>query len=121
VLVFLDGGCGSCSELHPHLGRWQKTLAERVVIAVIISGQIEAARPLCEEHAIANVLFDGTSERLSNIYRMPGTPSAVALDSEGRIASKPVLGADGIEELVRQAIRRGAASTEPWKQPSPVG
>jgi hypothetical protein len=91
------------------------------VIAVIISGQAEAARVLCAEHDIRNVLLDtGSSDLVSRIYRMPGTPSAVALDSSGRMATRPVLGRDGIEELIRQTIRRSGAGTEPWKPRSPV-
>jgi peroxiredoxin len=120
VLTFLDGGCGSCQELHPHLQRWQVTLSERVAIAVIMSGGAEAARALCTDYGVQNVLVDDSDEPLWRAYRMPGTPSAVAVASDGRVASAAVRGPDALEELVRQTIRGGLQTSEAWKQPSPV-
>jgi peroxiredoxin len=118
VLMFLRTGCGVCSTLHPHLRRWQIALADRVSIAVIVDGA-DAARDLCTEHRVENVLVDDRSNPVRLAYQMPTTPSAVAVSPYGRVASDAVRGADAIEELVRQTIRLspvpGAA-----KEPSPV-
>ena len=121
VLMFLAAGCGSCRELHPHLRRWQVTLAERVAIAVIMTGEAEGAKALCTDRGIQNVLVDAGDEPLWETYRMPGTPSAVAVAPDGRIASDAVRGADALEELVRQTVRRAPQAAERWqRQPSPV-
>jgi hypothetical protein len=114
--MFLDSGCGSCRELHPHLHRWQVALAERVAIAVIMTGEPEAAHTLCSERGVQNVLVDPGDEPLWEAYRMPGTPSGVAVAPDGRIASAAVRGPDALEELVRQTIRNSAR----WTPQTPV-
>ena len=120
VVMFLSSGCGACSELHPHLGRWQTTLADELTIAVIVAGNADAALRLCDEHGVSNVLIDNVDDPLWRAYRMPGTPSALAVAPDGTVASRAVLGADALEELVRQTIRRSAEADETWKQPSPL-
>jgi hypothetical protein len=50
ALIFTGANCGSCTALYPHLSRWQATLANNLRIALVISGDPEAARPVCEEH-----------------------------------------------------------------------
>src|SRR6478609_9621716 len=119
--MFLDAGCGACRQLHPHLNRWQVALAERISIAVIMSGEVDAARALCSEHRVANVLVDDAGEDpLWEAYRMPGTPSAVAVAPDGSVASAAVRGADALEELVRQTVRHASQTADEWKQPSPA-
>jgi peroxiredoxin len=119
VLIFLDESCGACRELHPHLHRWQVTLAERVTIGVITTGT-DAAGDLCTDHGVENVLVDAAGDPLWGTYEMPGTPSAVAVAADGSVASAAVRGAEAIEELVRQTIRQGAQTVETWKQLTPV-
>jgi hypothetical protein len=121
VLLFLDAGCGSCRELHPHLRRWQLALAERLSIAVVMTGAAEGAQALCTDHGVRNVLVDDGDEPLWSTYLMPGTPSGVAVSPDGLVASPAVRGPDALEELVRQTVRHGAQTEDAWKQPSPVG
>jgi thiol-disulfide isomerase/thioredoxin/uncharacterized membrane protein YphA (DoxX/SURF4 family) len=120
VLLFLSGGCGSCRELHPHLHRWQVTLAEHVTLAVIMLGNEDAALTLCSEHEVENVLHDDRDTPLWHAYEMPGTPSGVVVAPDGRIASASVIGDRPLEELVRQTIRHGMQPSETWTQPAPV-
>jgi thiol-disulfide isomerase/thioredoxin/uncharacterized membrane protein YphA (DoxX/SURF4 family) len=120
VVLFLSAGCGSCRELHPHLRRWQVTLAEHVTLAAIVAGNEDAALTLCTEHGVDNVLYDDAPAPLWQSYHMPGTPSGVVIAPDGRVASASVSGAEALEELVRQTIRNGLQTAEAWKQPTPV-
>ena len=120
VLLFLSAGCGSCRELHPHLHRWQVTLAEHVTLAAVVAGNEDAALALCTEHGVDNVLYDDAPAPLWHSYHMPGTPSGVVVAPDGRVASASVSGAQALEELVRQTIRNGLQTAEAWKQPTPV-
>jgi thiol-disulfide isomerase/thioredoxin len=120
VLLFLSAGCGSCRELHPHLHRWQITLAEHVTLVAIVAGNEDAALELCTEHGVDNVLFDEAAAPLWHTFHMPGTPSGVVVAPDGHVASASVSGAGALEELVRQTIRNGLQTAEAWKQPSPV-
>jgi uncharacterized membrane protein YphA (DoxX/SURF4 family)/thiol-disulfide isomerase/thioredoxin len=120
VLMFLGGGCGSCRQIQPHLHRWQVTLEERLSIAVVFSGMDHQARELCTDFGIDNVLFAERAYPLWGTYEMPGTPSAVLISADGHIASGSVLGADALEELVRQTIRHEPQIADAWNQLTPV-
>jgi peroxiredoxin len=120
VLIFIDSGCGSCVELHPHLRRWQRALRDRLSIAVVARGDASAATALAEQHGVTDVLVDTGPEPLSARFRIQSAPSAVVVDGSGEVATRPARGADAIEELVRQTLKR-AQDAETWKQPSPIG
>jgi uncharacterized membrane protein YphA (DoxX/SURF4 family) len=120
VLVFAQPGCCPCRTLFPHLGRWQTTLAAQLTIAVVSHGAMAGHRPLCEEHGIADVMV-GKGPDLFHAYRIPGTPAAVVVGPDGKIASATVTGDVMIETLVRMALRPAGARGEPWKQPSLSG
>jgi uncharacterized membrane protein YphA (DoxX/SURF4 family) len=120
VLIFLDSGCGACSELHPHLRRWQDALGERVVISVVMAGDADMAHRLCRDYEVEDVFVDTADEPVWKSYRVPSWPSAVAVSADGSIASSPVFGKDAIEELVRQTIRPDSQTAQAWNQASPV-
>jgi uncharacterized membrane protein YphA (DoxX/SURF4 family)/peroxiredoxin len=115
VLVFVHPGCAPCRQLLALLGEWQATLADRLTIAVLTQGSARANRPLCEEHGIANFLLQKYAE-VYDAYEARGTPSAVVVDADGRIASATVMGDIAIEELIRLTLR----GSESWEQPSLV-
>jgi len=119
VLIFLDAGCGSCLELYPHLGRWQRALAAQLVVEVVMRGDAAAAQVLTEQHAVREVLIDDEPERVSVGFGITSAPAAIVVGDDGRIASRPVTGPLEVEELVRQTLHR-AEDAETWKQPSPI-
>jgi uncharacterized membrane protein YphA (DoxX/SURF4 family)/thiol-disulfide isomerase/thioredoxin len=103
ALIFMGPSCGACVSLLPELGRWQATLADRLTIAVISSGSaVDNFR--AREHGLTNVLLQADSE-LMHAYRVRGTPSAVIVTPDGRIASAAVAGAPVIEPLIRLTLR----------------
>jgi hypothetical protein len=56
-----------------------------------------------EEHSIVGT-FLHSGEKVMNAYRGGGTPTAVIVSADGRIASNTVVGARPIEPLVRMAL-----------------
>ena len=110
VLVFTDPGCGSCWALLPELGRWQAILADRLTLALLSTGSV-TDNLHAEEHGLMNVLLQNDSEAM-RAYRVDGTPSAVLVTSEGRIASEAAAGASAIEPLIRLTLR-GEATVPP--------
>jgi uncharacterized membrane protein YphA (DoxX/SURF4 family)/thiol-disulfide isomerase/thioredoxin len=103
ALIFVGPSCGACVSLLPELGRWQATLADRLTIALISSG---SARDnfRAREHGLTNVLLQDDSELL-DAYRVRGTPSAVIVTPDARIASGAAAGAPVIEPLIRLTLR----------------
>jgi uncharacterized membrane protein YphA (DoxX/SURF4 family)/thiol-disulfide isomerase/thioredoxin len=106
VLVFVSPTCGSCLELMPKVVRWQKTLADRLRIALISSGTAEDNREAVEQYGVDEMLLQDRGEVLE-AYRIRGTPSAVLVTAAGEIGSPPGEMISGIEPLIRVALREG--------------
>ena len=109
ALVFVDAGCGPCRGLLGSLARWRETLDAELAIAVISRGKPEANRRLCHRTGIPDVLLQEDSE-VSRAYGVRPTPSAVLVAPDGTVASAPIAGAHGIEELIRLALARQAGA-----------
>jgi peroxiredoxin len=108
LLVFVSPGCDSCVELLPQLARWQRTLAERLTIALISGGKARD-HEAWEELGLEDILLQDRYE-LIEAYRIRGTPSAVIVTLEGTVGSNPAESVYGIEPLIRLALRDGAGS-----------
>jgi thiol-disulfide isomerase/thioredoxin len=108
LLLFTDPMCGPCNALMPQISGWQREYAGALAIAVLTRGSDQDNRAKIREHGIASVwLDDGLA--VYNAYRAPGTPSAVLIDGQGRVASDVVGGVEAISGLVDDATRAPAA------------
>jgi hypothetical protein len=99
LLVFSDTRCGPCHALLPDIGRWQRELSERIGVVLVSGGSAEDVGALAREHGLRQVLLDPVGNTLT-AYRVSGTPSAVLVDREGRVAAPPAQGAPAIASLV---------------------
>lgn len=104
IVVFSDAGCGPCHALMPELARWQDEYADALTLAVIASGDVEQNRAKANEHGLEPVLLQKERE-VSDAYESYGTPTAVVVDPDGRVASPAVGGEPAIRTLVSQATR----------------
>jgi thiol-disulfide isomerase/thioredoxin len=102
LLVFTDPGCGPCTALMPQVSTWQHEHAGRLTIAVLTRGSVQDNRAKSREHGIGSVWLD-EGLTVYEAYRAKGTPGAVLIDADGRIASAVVAGADAISGLVASA------------------
>lgn len=115
VLIFGSPTCGPCVKLFPSLGRWQRSLVGRLQLALIVSGDLAAARSISEQHGITQVLSD-PGDDVSRFHGITARPCAITLTSDGRVANGPALGSDAIEELLRLTLRRTEPIPTPWLQ-----
>ncbi len=102
LLIFIEPGCGGCDALMPDVVGWQQAYAERLSIALISRGALEANRAKAAEHQLRNFLLQ-LNDETSRAYQTEGTPTAVLIRN-GRIASPVASGADRIHSLVAKAI-----------------
>jgi thiol-disulfide isomerase/thioredoxin len=96
LLLFWNPGCGFCREMHEELLAWEQSangVTPRLVI--VSSGDEESTRA---EGFDSLVLLDDEYEA-GTAFAANGTPMAVLIDSEGRIASKLAVGADAVLHL----------------------
>jgi peroxiredoxin/uncharacterized membrane protein YphA (DoxX/SURF4 family) len=105
VLVFVSPTCGPCHLLFREIGRWQASLSDRLTVIAISTGTVAENRPIAGEHGITEMLLQQRSE-VSRAYRVPNTPSAVAVAAGGTIASAAAEGGLTIEPLIRLTLRR---------------
>jgi peroxiredoxin/uncharacterized membrane protein YphA (DoxX/SURF4 family) len=112
LLAFVRPTCGPCTFLFPDLARWQRTLADRITIAVISSGSPRDNRPVADEHGLVNVLLERDDE-IMTAYRIRATPTAVLVTSRGEVGSEPVQTDRAIEALIRVTLRNAARQPEP--------
>lgn len=105
LLVFVSPTCPPCAALMPRIQQWQQTLSARLKIVLISSGTAEQNVEL-QELELDNVLLQAKME-VADSYGVDRTPSAMFVSSRGKIASAVGEAADGIEPLVRLALRDG--------------
>ena len=97
LLVFTDPSCGHCTPLLPAVAAAQ---AEHLLpVALISSGDLDLNRATAEEHGIAQVLLQVDAE-VSDLYRVYGSPSAVLVGDDGRIATERAEGLRAVRELL---------------------
>jgi len=103
MLLFTDPGCGPCNALLPEVGRWQEEHAHKLTLALISRGAVEENETKAQEHALENVVLQKDWE-VSESYKVRGTPSAVLISPEGKVASPVAGGAEGIRDLLAYAV-----------------
>jgi peroxiredoxin len=90
MALFTDPNCGPCNAMLPDVGRWQEEHANKLTLALVSRGEVEENKTKAQEHGLRNVLLQKDWE-VSESYEVRGTPSAVLISPDGKIAS-PVAG-----------------------------
>jgi thiol-disulfide isomerase/thioredoxin len=101
VLLFWNSGCGFCREMRDDVIAWEASsngIHPRLV--VVTSGTADDVR---EEGFSSLVLLDA-DYMAGDAFEANGTPMAVRLDADGRVASPLVAGAHAVLALARQPI-----------------
>jgi thiol-disulfide isomerase/thioredoxin/uncharacterized membrane protein YphA (DoxX/SURF4 family) len=127
MLLFTDPNCGPCTAMLPEIGRWQEEHAEKLTLSLISRGDSEENETEASEHGLRNVLVQRDWE-VCEAYEVNGTPSAVLIGPDGKIASPVAGGAEGIKGLLSHAVGdhaqlpmqpQGQLQGEPQGQPCP--
>lgn len=108
LLMFMSPWCGPCTGLTPKVHRWQQSLSERLTIAVLSMGTADQNAVFAEQ-GLEDVLLQQEME-IGEQFGVTGTPSAVFVSADGKIASHPAVMESGIEPLLRLALRDGVGT-----------
>jgi thiol-disulfide isomerase/thioredoxin/uncharacterized membrane protein YphA (DoxX/SURF4 family) len=106
ALIFSDPECGPCSALLPEIARWHQEYAATLTVALISRGSQKANHMKIANHRLKFIALQKDRE-VSASYNATGTPAAVLVGADGKIASPVVMGAQAIAGLVAS----GAAGT----------
>lgn len=100
VLLFWNPGCGFCRRMLPQVRAWETQANPALTRLVLISS---GAADSHHDHALrATILLDGAFAT-GRAYGIEGTPSAILVDANGRIASETIVGEPAILGLLEFA------------------
>jgi peroxiredoxin len=98
ALLFWNPGCGFCQRLVDDLKVWEKDRPSNSPQLVLIStGTPEANR----EHGLESTILLDPGFRTGESFGASGTPSAIVIDSEGKVASNLAVGGPDVLNLLR--------------------
>jgi peroxiredoxin len=98
LVLFWNPGCGFCSRMLDDLKTWEAKLPQGALKLLIIStGTVEANQ---EIGVLAPVVLD-QGFTVGQAFGAGGTPSAVLVDVEGKVASDVAIGASAVLALAR--------------------
>jgi peroxiredoxin len=120
MMLFTDPGCGPCNAMLPEVGRWQEEHAQELTLALVSRGEVEENKTKASEHGLSNMLLQEDWE-VSESYEVKGTPSALLVSSEGKVASPVAGGAEGIKALLSFAVGERAQLPMQPRQPQAQG
>ena len=112
LVLFSDPGCGPCNTLLPEIGQWQRDYANKLVVALLSRGTVEANRPKAGEHGLRHILLQ-TDREVAEAYHAAGTPSAVLVRRDGTIGSALAQGGEAIRQLVTRVVTTPSVQTLP--------
>jgi peroxiredoxin len=96
VLLFWNPACGFCQKMVPALRNWEeRRSAEDPVLILVARGSVEANRDVGLH---SQVLMDADFSVAAS-FGATGTPMAVLVDQDGRVASPLAAGAQGVMPL----------------------
>lgn len=115
AVLFWNPGCGFCNRMLPDLKAWEEGRAEDAPRLLVVStGGVEenAAMGLASPVVLDQGFATGRA------FGASGTPSAVVVDAEGKVASGIAVGAPAVLGLLKGAPPLGAGD-EPAVAPAP--
>lgn len=101
LLLFWNPACGFCKQMLHRLCAWEIAAADRSLQLLLIStGKHEEHHHM---HLQAPIALDEHST-VAGLLGAGGTPSAIVIDSSGRVASGLAAGADAIFSMAQSAV-----------------
>ena len=112
VLLFWNPGCGFCGRLAPDILAWERERADSDAQLVIVSTGDRATNAAAGFRSTV-LLDEGLAT--GRQFGVSGTPSAVAIDGDGRVASTVSVGGPAVLRLLSRELTDAAT---PASQPA---
>lgn len=103
LLIFTNPTCGPCVRLFAEVKEWQQSHSEQLTVALISFGTIKENFVNVARNRLGHVLLQQQRE-VAEQYNANVTPTAVIVNSDGRIASSLAAGADEIRKLLASVV-----------------
>lgn len=112
LLVFTNPTCGPCVTLFAEIKEWQEAHSDQLTIALLSFGTIKENFVNVARNGLGQVLLQQQRE-VAEQYRADVTPTAVLVNTNGRIASQVAAGADEIRALLTTVVGTPHGLSEP--------
>jgi len=96
LVLFWNPGCGFCQQMLPDLKEWEAGAPDGAPKLVVVSAGTEEAN---REMGLTSPVLLDQQFAAGRAFGASGTPSAVLVDSEGKVASEVAVGAPAVLEL----------------------
>jgi len=96
LVLFWNPGCGFCQQMLPDLKEWEAQAPEGAPKLLVVSAGSEEAN---KEMGLSSPVLLDQQFATGRAFGASGTPSAVLVDAEGRVASGVAVGAPAVLEL----------------------
>lgn len=103
LLIFTNPTCGPCVILFAEVKEWQQSHSEQLTVALISFGTIKENFVNVARNRLGHVLLQQQRE-VAEQYNANVTPTAVMVNTDGRIASPLAAGADEIRKLLATVV-----------------
>lgn len=103
LLIFTNPNCGPCVVLFQEIKAWQESHSEQLTIALISVGTIKENFVNVARNGLGQVLLQQERE-VAEKYGANVTPTAVVVNTSGRIASTLAAGAEEIRSLLATVV-----------------
>ena len=97
LLLFWNPGSGFCQQMLPDLKEWEANTPKGTSKLVVISAGAKEAN---KEMSLLSLVALDQQFAVGHSFGASGTPSAVLVDAEGKIASEVAVGAPAVLELI---------------------
>ncbi len=96
LVLFWNPGCGFCKQMLPDLKEWEASTQEGAPRLLVVSAGSEEAN---EGMGFSSTVVLDQQFSAGRAFGASGTPSAVLVDAEGKVASEVTVGAPRVLEL----------------------
>jgi thiol-disulfide isomerase/thioredoxin len=103
LLIFTNPKCSPCIVLFQEIKDWQESHDDQLTIALITRGTVKDNFVNIARNGLGHVLFQGEQD-VAQQYRAQGTPTAIVINPNGRIASPVAGGAGDIRKLLETFV-----------------
>jgi protein-disulfide isomerase len=115
--MFTSPNCGPCVVLFEEIKEWQQAHREKITIALISSGTIKENFVNVARNSLGQVLLQQKRE-VAEKYGANVTPTAVVVNTSGKIASPLAAGAEQIRHLLDTVLGNSHVSHNHEKHPA---
>ncbi len=103
LLIFTSPSCGPCVALFQEIKEWQQAHSDHLTIALISKGTIKDNFVNVARNSLGQVLLQQERE-VAEKYQARVTPTAVLVNTDGRIGSELAAGAEQIRHLLHNVV-----------------